>query len=110
MARTTLSYLITHVRELINDPAGTAQVFSDDAIQRHLDAHRVDLYTEPLAAIPTWTGGGSTAYYEYRAGWPWLEATSGGVLCATGRADLLAPATPPDVNALPCATPPAAAM
>lgn len=36
-----------------------------------------------------------------------LEATSGGVLCATGRADLLAPATPPDVNALPCATPPA---
>ena len=78
MARTTLSYLITHIRELINDASGTAQVFSDDAIQRHLDAHRVDLYTEPLAAIPTWTGGGSTAYYEYRVGWSWLEATHGG--------------------------------
>lgn len=39
MARSTLASLITTTRELINDAAGTAQVFSDDTLQRHLDAH-----------------------------------------------------------------------
>ena len=78
MARATLSSLITALRELVNDPAGTAQVFTDDTLQRHLDAHRWDVYDEALTAIPTPIGGGSIAYYEYRSCYSDFEATQAG--------------------------------
>lgn len=78
MARSTMATLISHLRELINDPAGTAQVFSDDTLQRHLDAHRCDFSFWPLMPIPTQIAGGSVSYYEYRAGYDWLEATQAG--------------------------------
>ncbi len=78
MARTTLATLISTLRELVNDPAGTAQVFSDDTLQRYLDAYRCDFYFEPLRAIPTQLAGGTVAYYEYRDGHQWLETTQAG--------------------------------
>ena len=78
MARTTLSSLLTTLREWINDPAGTAQVFSDDALQRHLDANRSDIYREELTAVPAYIGGGSIAYYEYRSCHQWFETTQAG--------------------------------
>ena len=78
MARTTLSSLLTTLREWINDAAGTAQVFSDDALQRHLDANRSDIYREELTAVPAYIGGGSIAYYEYRSCHQWFETTQAG--------------------------------
>lgn len=78
MARTTMSSLLTTLREWINDPSGTAQVFTDDALQRHLDAHRYDVYFEPLTPIPSYIGGGTAAYYEYRSCHQWYETTNAG--------------------------------
>lgn len=37
MSRSNMAYLITLVRTIINDPAGTNQVFSDDEIEDYLD-------------------------------------------------------------------------
>lgn len=76
MARTTLSSLITTLRGLIND-GGTA-VFTDDALQRHLDNHRFDVYHEALTPMPTWTGGGSVSYFEYRSRYGDYETTQAG--------------------------------
>ena len=78
MARSTMATLISTLRELVNDPAGAAQVFADDTLQRHLDAHRWDVYDEALTAIPTPIGGGSVAYYEYRSRHRDFETTQGG--------------------------------
>ena len=78
MARTTMSSLLTTLREWINDPSGTAQVFSDDALQRHLDANRYDVYREELVSVPAYIGGGSIAYYEYRSCYQWFETTQAG--------------------------------
>lgn len=78
MARSTMSSLISTLRELTNDAAGTAQVFTDDTLQRHLDAHRQDFYFQPLTPIAAQLAGGSVAYYEYRAGRQWLETTQAG--------------------------------
>ena len=76
MARSTMSSLLTTLREFIND--GGTVVFSDDALQRHLDANRYDLYQEPLAPMPSYIGGGTTAYYEYRSCYRWFETTQAG--------------------------------
>jgi hypothetical protein len=77
MARATLSSLITTLRELVDD-GGTPSVFSDDTLQRHLDACRWDVYQEALAPIPAHIGGGSVAYYEYRSRHGNFETTQGG--------------------------------
>ena len=73
-----MSSLLTTLREWINDPSGTAQVFSDDALQRHLDANRYDVYREELVSVPAYIGGGSIAYYEYRSCYQWFETTQAG--------------------------------
>ena len=78
MARSTLASLITTTRELINDAAGTAQVFSDDTLQRHLDAHRYDVIYETLLSVPRLTAGGTTVYYEFRSCYTDFETTDGG--------------------------------
>jgi hypothetical protein len=78
MARSTLASLITATRELIADSGGTAQIFTDDTVQRHLDAHRCDFHHAPLTPVPTWTGGGSLSYFEYRIPYQDLETTSAG--------------------------------
>ena len=78
MARTTLATLISTLRELVNDPAGTAQVFSDDTLQRHLDGFRHDFYFEPMTPNQVQLAGGSVAYYEYYAWHQWLETTQAG--------------------------------
>ena len=78
MARSTMATLISTLREWVNDAAGTAQVFTDDALQRHLDANRYDVYDEPLAPMPAHTGGGTSAYYEYRSCHQWFETTQAG--------------------------------
>lgn len=67
MARTGMADLITRLRGMIYDPAGASQLLSDDEIQAHLDAHRMDFYQSSLYAQPTTLAGGSVAYYYYYA-------------------------------------------
>ena len=93
MARSTLAQLITDVRGLTF--AGTAEYtlgatvyFSDDHIQRHLDAHREDIWNVPLRAIARPIGGGSVAYYDHEVGYGNLEATSAGTAIFTVRDSL----------------------
>ena len=56
--RATMMGLIARTRILINDPAGTSQVFADQDVQNALDESRLDLYNAPL--IPQWTYSGTT--------------------------------------------------
>jgi hypothetical protein len=57
MARASMSKLIILVRDLIGDPAGDNQIFSDDQIERSLDVHRWDLRYVPLKPLPRRIGG-----------------------------------------------------
>ncbi len=69
--RTTMATLIASVRTLINDPAGTSQVFDDQTIQDVMDESRQDIGNELLETVPTYVG--STIkyldYYYALGGW-----------------------------------------
>ena len=62
--RSTMTDLIARVRLLINDPAGTAQIFDDQAIQDVLDESRIDYRNAVLQAVPTFDNG-TIAYLDY---------------------------------------------
>ena len=62
MARTSMAQLISLVRDLIGDPAGAEQTFSDDQIERSLDVHRWEFRYLPLKPLPTVVLGNT----EYR--------------------------------------------
>lgn len=57
MARTTMMALIDRLRKLINDPAGTDEVFTDDDLQGFLDGGRVDVFGELLSSVPELVNG-----------------------------------------------------
>lgn len=59
-----MAQLISLVRSLIGDPAGTNQVFTDDEIQRSLDVHRWEFRYLPLKPIPLVVSG-NTEYREW---------------------------------------------
>lgn len=54
--RSTMAALIARVRLLINDPAGTSQVFADQDIQDILDASRADVKNGVMVPKPTFVG------------------------------------------------------
>jgi len=66
-----MAALIVRVRDLINDPAGSSQVWTDDQIQDVMDEGREDVVNGELLAKPTFTG--STIqylnYYSEIGGW-----------------------------------------
>jgi len=49
--------LISLVRDLIGDPAGAEQTFSEDQIERSLDTHRWEIRYLPLKALPIVVNG-----------------------------------------------------
>lgn len=61
-ARTSMAALITLVRDLIYDPAGASQVFSDDQIQTALDANREEERYEELTPLADIAPGGAVSY------------------------------------------------
>jgi hypothetical protein len=64
--RETMANLITRVRDMVNDPAGDTQKFSDQQIQDVLDRHRIDFrYLELTPGITI--SGGTTGYLNYYA-------------------------------------------
>jgi len=73
MARASMSQLISLVRDLIGDPAGANQIFTDDQIERSLDVHRWDLRYVPLKPFPTVISA-HTEYLDWYSDEPYWEA------------------------------------
>lgn len=87
MSRSTLSELRSVLRGMteagtadytIVSSGGTASYWDDDQLDIVLDRHREDVINEPLTPCPIVGSGGTSLYYEYRAGHGNLEQTSGG--------------------------------
>jgi hypothetical protein len=57
MARSSMAALITRVRDLINDPAGVSQIWTDDQIQNVMDESRFDIVNEMMVPKPTYITG-----------------------------------------------------
>jgi hypothetical protein len=71
--RSSMAYIITFVRELINDPAGPDQKFTDQQIQDRLDLKRLDLYGDPLKSADTLNSDGTIAWKQWWAKLPFWE-------------------------------------
>lgn len=63
--RSSMAYIITYVRELINDPAGASQKFTDQQIQDRLDTQRLDLYQDCLESADTLTPTGTIEWHDF---------------------------------------------
>lgn len=63
MARASMAQLIADIRDDVGDAAGTAQVFTDDQIQRYLDRNRTYLNGYPLF-FERELSGGTARYYR----------------------------------------------
>lgn len=68
MPRATMAELISRVRGLIADPAGSSQAFTDDEVQAALDRYQVVVQYAPLLPAPTLLPGGTVEYRDYYAG------------------------------------------
>jgi hypothetical protein len=66
MPRNSMLNLITRVRNLIGDPEGAAQVFTDDDIEESLDYHYDTVNFASLEVEPTLTSS-TTTYTRYHA-------------------------------------------
>lgn len=65
--RASMAELITRVRLLINDPAGTGQALQDQSIQDVLDVHQTTVRYRRLRAQETVAPGGAVTYHDYYA-------------------------------------------
>jgi hypothetical protein len=64
MPRSTMSSLISLTRDLISDPSGADQTFTDDQIERSLDVFRWDFRYFPLKPLTTIVSG-SVEYLDW---------------------------------------------
>lgn len=71
--RSTMSYLITFVRDLINDPAGASQKYTDQQIQDRLDLNRLDLSFSPLEEQDYLSTTGFIEFRDWFARLPFWE-------------------------------------
>ncbi len=76
MARASMAELISLVRDLIGDPAGAEQTFSDDQIERSLDFYRWEYRGLPLKPLNTVIGG-SIQYRDWYSEEQYWEADAG---------------------------------
>lgn len=67
MARASLADLLARLRDLVADPAGASQAWSDDELQRRLDAHRLDVRYLELTAAASIAPGGAVSYLDFYA-------------------------------------------
>jgi hypothetical protein len=59
-----MAQLISLVRDLIGDPAGDDQIFTDDQIERSMDVHRWEYRYWPLKPLPTVVSG-EVGYFDW---------------------------------------------
>lgn len=70
--RASMGYIITFVRELINDTSGTPK-WTDQQIQDRLDLNRLDLYGDDLKSGNTLDTDGTIDYKDFFARLPMWE-------------------------------------
>ncbi len=70
--RTSMQYVITFVRELVNDTSATPQ-YTDQQIQDRLDLNRLDLYQDCLKAADTLTASGTIEWHDFHSRYPFWE-------------------------------------
>lgn len=70
--RTSMSYIIAHVRDLISDN-DTASQFNDQQVQDVLDINRVFVRNAVLRPAPSLTASGIINYTDYFADMPFWE-------------------------------------
>jgi hypothetical protein len=89
--RSSMTSLITRVRELMGDPAGVSQAFTAQAIQTELDRLRTDVRYMPLVYAESLAPGGAVSYHDYYANGTgdWEDD----VVLVDGRYYVLTPAT-----------------
>ena len=63
--RPSMQYIITFVRDLINDPAGSGQHYTDQQIQDRLDLQRLDLYQDCLHSGETLMPNGTIEWHDF---------------------------------------------
>ena len=83
MARSGLANLISELRGmteagLTDYGIGAVYYWSDDQLQDILDIHRRDVIFEQLQMYPNQVASGSLSYLDYRSGFGFFEATTGG--------------------------------
>jgi hypothetical protein len=71
--RASMSYLISFVRELITDPAGADQTFTDIQIQDRLDLNRKDLYQDCLRSADSLQTDGTLFRLDWFSELPFWE-------------------------------------
>lgn len=71
--RASMAYIITFIRELINDPAGASSEWTDQQIQDRLDLNRLDLYQSQLKSADTLTSSGTIEWHDFFARLPFWE-------------------------------------
>lgn len=71
--RPSMNYIITFCRELINDPAGASQQYTDQQIQDRLDLNRLDLYASELKPADTLASDGTIDWLDWFARLPFWE-------------------------------------
>ncbi len=76
MARSGMTNLITRLRNKTNEP--TTTVFTDNEMQTFLDAHRVNIYQEPLMMERTLVSATDYEYKVFRSRYGDLEEVASG--------------------------------
>lgn len=71
--RPSMEYIITFVRELINDPDDGNSQYTDQQIQDRLDLNRMDLYRDKLKSADTLTETGYIEWHDFFARLPFWE-------------------------------------
>jgi len=63
--RPSMAYIIQMVRDLISDPAGDTEHFTDQQIQDKLDMARLDVYNEFLKPVATYTETNLAEWHDF---------------------------------------------
>jgi hypothetical protein len=87
--RETMENLIARVRDMVNDPGGDTQKFSDQQIQDVLDRHRIDFRYMELTPGITISGGVSQYLNYYADEGDWEED----VVISSSTGEAVTPAT-----------------
>jgi hypothetical protein len=65
--RTSMGYIISFVRDLIGDPAGADQDYTDQQIQDRLDLNRMDISFGEIEAVFTYSTIGRSEWHDFIA-------------------------------------------
>jgi hypothetical protein len=90
--RASMADLINFVRDLIGDPAGPDERYSDQQIQDRLDLQRKTLSMSPLCATKTLTPTNEYEYKHFESGWDFWESSA--VIQVRNTGEVLTPDAP----------------